>query len=219
LPQNVDFSLIDHFEKVTDKDAAIMTRRIPREEGIFAGNSAGSAMAGLMQIKHLFKPTDVVVVIFHDHGTRYLGKMFNEDWMRDRGFIPAKTSTMAMDLIQNHKHQPLITINQNEKCQMAFDKMQKFGISQLPVVNEQSQFTGSIDDSQFYKQLFLTKDLMNEPVSSIMQTALPIVNFNDTIETVSAVINENNQACLMMDMGGNWHIITKQDIIKSISTH
>jgi cystathionine beta-synthase len=196
-----------------------MTRRIPREEGIFAGNSAGSAMAGLMQIKHLFKPTDVVVVIFHDHGTRYLGKMFNEDWMRDRGFIPAKTSTMAMDLIQNHKHQPLITINQNEKCQMAFDKMQKFGISQLPVVNEQSQFTGSIDDSQFYKQLFLTKDLMNEPVSSIMQTALPIVNFNDTIETVSAVINENNQACLMMDMGGNWHIITKQDIIKSISTH
>jgi cystathionine beta-synthase len=124
-----------------------------------------------------------------------------------------------MDLIQNHKHQPLITINQNEKCQMAFDKMQKFGISQLPVVNEQSQFTGSIDDSQFYKQLFLTKDLMNEPVSSIMQTALPIVNFNDTIETVSAVINENNQACLMMDMGGNWHIITKQDIIKSISTH
>jgi cystathionine beta-synthase len=219
LPQNVDFSLIDHFEKVTDKDAAIMTRRIPREEGIFAGNSAGSAMAGLMQIKHLFKPTDVVVVIFHDHGTRYLGKMFNEDWMRDRGFIPAKTSTMAMDLIQNHKHQPLITINQNEKCQMAFDKMQKFGISQLPVVNDQSQFTGSIDDSQFYKQLFLTKDLMNEPVSSIMQTALPIVNFNDTIERVSAVINENNQACLMMDMGGNWHIITKQDIIKSISTH
>jgi len=77
LPQNVDFSLIDHFEKVTDKDAAIMTRRIPREEGIFAGNSAGSAMAGLMQIKHLFKPTDVVVVIFHDHGTRYIGKMFN----------------------------------------------------------------------------------------------------------------------------------------------
>jgi cystathionine beta-synthase len=219
LPQNVDFSLIDHFEKVTDKDAAIMTRRIPREEGIFAGNSAGSAMAGLMQIKHLFKPTDVVVVIFHDHGTRYLGKMFNEDWMRDRGFIPAKMSTMAMDLIQNHKHQPLITVNEGEKCQAAFEKMQKFGISQLPVVNDQSQFTGSIDDSQFYKQLFLTKDLMNEPVSSIMQAALPIVNFNDTIERVSAVINENNQACLMMDMGGNWHIITKQDIIKSISTH
>ncbi len=219
LPQNVDFSLIDHFEKVTDKDAAIMTRRIPREEGIFAGNSAGSAMAGLMQIKHLFKPTDIVVVIFHDHGTRYLGKMFNEDWMRDRGFIAAKTSTVAMDLIQNHKHQPLITVNEGEKCQVAFEKMQKFGISQLPVVNDHHQFVGSIDDSQFYKQLFLAKDLMNDSIASIMQPALPIVNFNDPIEKVSSVINENNQACLMMDMGGNWHIITKQDIIKSISSN
>ncbi len=219
LPQNVDFSLIDHFEKVTDKDAAIMTRRIPREEGIFAGNSAGSAMAGLMQVKHMFKPTDVVVVIFHDHGTRYLGKMFNEDWMRDRGFIAAKTSTVAMDLIQNHKHQPLITVNEGEKCQVAFEKMQKFGISQLPVVNDNHQFVGSIDDSQFYKQLFLAKDLMNDTIASIMQPALPIVNFNDPIEKVSSVINENNQACLMMDMGGNWHIITKQDIIKSISSN
>ncbi len=86
LPANVDFSIIDHFEKVSDKDAAIMTRRIPREEGIFSGNSAGSAMAGLMQMKDKFKKGDVVVVIFHDHGTRYMGKMFNDDWMLERGF-------------------------------------------------------------------------------------------------------------------------------------
>ena len=87
LPKNVDFDVIDHFEKVTDKDAAIMTRRIAREEGIFAGNSAGSAMAGLLQLKDHFKPDDVIVVIFHDHGSRYLGKMFNDDWMRQKGFI------------------------------------------------------------------------------------------------------------------------------------
>jgi len=86
LPANVDFSIIDHFEKVSDKDAAIMTRRIPREEGIFSGNSAGSAMAGLLQMKDKFKKGDVVVVIFHDHGTRYMGKMFNDDWMLERGF-------------------------------------------------------------------------------------------------------------------------------------
>lgn len=86
LPANVDFSIIDHFEKVSDKDAAIMTRRIPREEGVFSGNSAGSAMAGLIQMKDKFKKGDVVVVIFHDHGTRYMGKMFNDDWMLERGF-------------------------------------------------------------------------------------------------------------------------------------
>jgi cystathionine beta-synthase len=87
LPENVDFNVIDYFEKVTDKDAALMTRRIPKEEGIFAGNSAGSAMAGLMQMKDRFKEGDVVVVIFHDHGTRYLGKMFNDDWMKSKGWI------------------------------------------------------------------------------------------------------------------------------------
>jgi cystathionine beta-synthase len=87
LPENVDFNVIDYFEKVTDKEAAIMTRRIPKEEGIFAGNSAGSAMAGLVQMKDRFKEGDVVVVIFHDHGTRYLGKMFNDDWMKSKGWL------------------------------------------------------------------------------------------------------------------------------------
>jgi cystathionine beta-synthase len=87
LPENVDFSLINHFEKVTDKDAAIYTRKIAKEEGIFAGNSAGSAMAGVIQMKDRFKEGDVVVVIFHDHGTRYLGKMFNDDWMKSKGWL------------------------------------------------------------------------------------------------------------------------------------
>ena len=87
LPENVDFNLIDHFEKVTDKDAAIYTRKIAKEEGIFAGNSAGSAMAGIMQMKDRFKEGDVVVVIFHDHGTRYLGKMFNDEWMKSKGWM------------------------------------------------------------------------------------------------------------------------------------
>jgi cystathionine beta-synthase len=87
LPENVDFNLINHFEKVTDKDAAIYTRKIAKEEGIFAGNSAGSAMAGVIQMKDRFKKGDVVVVIFHDHGTRYLGKMFNDEWMKSKGWL------------------------------------------------------------------------------------------------------------------------------------
>src|SRR2546428_4293805 len=98
LPKNVDFDVVDHFEKVTDKDAAIMTRRIAREEGIFAGNSAGSAMAGLLQLKDHFREDDVIVVIFHDHGSRYLGKMFNDDSMREKGFIE-KTGMAARDLV------------------------------------------------------------------------------------------------------------------------
>ena len=87
LPENVDFDVIDHFEKVTDKDAAIYTRRLAREEGMFVGNSAGSAIKGVLQIKDQFKKGDVVVVLFHDHGSRYVGKFFNDDWMREQGFL------------------------------------------------------------------------------------------------------------------------------------
>ena len=87
LPANVDFDTIGMFEKVTDKDAAVMTRRLAREEGVFVGNSAGSAIKGILQLKGELTKGDVVVVLFHDHGSRYVGKMFNDDWMREKGYI------------------------------------------------------------------------------------------------------------------------------------
>ena len=87
IPKNYDFDQIDHFEKVTDKDGAVMTRRIVREEGLWVGYSAGSAIAGLLQLKDQLTEKDVVVVIFHDHGSRYLGKIFNDEWMKKMGYI------------------------------------------------------------------------------------------------------------------------------------
>lgn len=87
LPENVDFSVIDHFEKVTDKDAAVFTRKLAREEGIFAGNSCGAAVKGLLQLKDRFSPDNVVVVLLHDSGSRYIGKIYNDDWMRENGFL------------------------------------------------------------------------------------------------------------------------------------
>lgn len=87
LPKNVDFSIIDKFEKVTDKDGAVMARRLSREEGIMVGYSAGSAVAAINQLKRELSSTDVVVVIFHDHGTRYVGKLFNDEWMKQQGFL------------------------------------------------------------------------------------------------------------------------------------
>ena len=87
LPENVDFKLIDQFEKVTDKDAAIYTRKLAREEGIFAGNSCGAAVKGLLQLKHHFKKEDVVVVLLHDSGSRYIGKIYNDEWMEKMNYL------------------------------------------------------------------------------------------------------------------------------------
>jgi len=87
LPKNVDFSVIDHFEKVTDKDAAVFTRKLAREEGIFSGNSCGAAIKGVLQLKHHFNKDDIVVVLLHDSGSRYIGKIYNDEWMQKMGFI------------------------------------------------------------------------------------------------------------------------------------
>lgn len=217
LPANVDFSIIDHFEKVSDKDAAVMTRRIPREEGIFAGNSAGAALAGILQMKSRFKKGDVVVVIFHDHGTRYLGKMFNEQWMQDRGFITPQKMQKAMDLIQSHAQLPLLCVSVTDKCSQAIELMQKYSVSQLPVKDLEGNFVGAIEDVQLYAKMLNNRDLISKPVSDIMGKSFPIVSYMSSIAGISKKIDKNNAAVLMMDMDGNWHIITKQDLIQAIA--
>ena len=87
VPKNYDMSVIDHFEQVSDKEGALMTRRLAKEEGLFCGYSAGSCLQGLLQLKEKLKASDVVVCIFHDHGSRYIGKVYNDEWMKEKGFL------------------------------------------------------------------------------------------------------------------------------------
>jgi cystathionine beta-synthase len=189
---------------------------LPRTEGIFAGNSAGSAIAGLLQMKDMFKKDDLVVVIFHDHGTRYLGKMFNEDWMRDRGFLETKKPSTAIDLIQKHKNLKLLTIQEDNKVSEAYQLMKKYDISQLPVVNSNNEFVGSLVDSELFEKLIDQPDVMSEEIKKVMQDAFPFVQHNDSIEKVSKLINKHTQAVMMTDLGGNTHIITKYDVIDAV---
>ncbi|HUH25433.1 MAG TPA: pyridoxal-phosphate dependent enzyme, partial [Flavobacterium sp.] len=134
LPKNVDFSVIDHFTKVTDKDAAVYCRKLALEEGIFAGMSSGSAIKGLLQMKEELKPDDVVVVLFHDSGSRYISKIFNEDWMRERGYLDEAVVT-AQDLIKNHINKPLVVVRTEELVSHAVDRMRQYNISQIPVMD------------------------------------------------------------------------------------
>jgi cystathionine beta-synthase len=215
VPENVNLDLIDHFEKVTDKDAAIMTRRIAREEAIFAGNSAGSAMAGLMQMKDRFKNGDVVVVIFHDHGTRYLGKMYNDEWMRDRGFLKEEKKT-ARDLIAAHMDKPLVTIGSGELVGHAIDKMKKYGISQIPVVKD-DEFAGFVDETRLYQSMVDNPINVNKKIEELMGPTLPVVSEDDSIDAVSKLISKEVPAILVKLHSGKHHIITKYDIIQSLS--
>src|SRR3989440_4337385 len=166
LPRNVDFDVIDHFEKVTDKDAAIMTRRIAREEGIFAGNSAGSAMAGLLQLKDHFRDSDVIVVIVHDHGSRYLGKMFNDDWMREKGFLE-KTGMTARDLVAARLSGELCAIEVNEPVEHALRVMSEHDFSQISITRDK-RLVGSLNETHLYAELLKDGGIKSQPVESIM---------------------------------------------------
>ncbi|PKP17175.1 MAG: cystathionine beta-synthase [Bacteroidetes bacterium HGW-Bacteroidetes-23] len=214
LPKNVDFSLIDGFTKVTDKDAAVFTRRLALEEGIFVGNSAGSAIKGVLQLKEHFKPEDVVVVLFHDSGSRYVGKMFNDDWMRERGFLDEEITTAA-DLIKNHRDKSLVIVRTEELVSHAIDRLKKFNISQIPVIDT-SGFVGSIDESDLFKSYFSDKNIAEKPIREIMGKPYPIVQESTPVEEVSKLINKDNQAVLVQLENGKYHIITKHDIISSI---
>lgn len=214
LPANVEFDLIDQFEKVTDKDGMLMTRRLAREEGIFVGNSAGSAIAGLRQLKGQLGPDDLVVVIFHDHGSRYVGKIFNDDWMSDRGFL-TKEKSRAVDLIQAHKDKKLITVSPEEKISAAIVKMNQFDISQMPVV-EDGKFIGSLDDKMVFQSLQQDHENRNHSVAEIMGQPYPRVNGNSTVDEISELIDRNNQAVIVDNGDGSSHIITMHDLIEAL---
>ncbi len=215
LPKNVDFDIIDRFEKVTDKDAAVYTRKLAREEGIFVGNSAGAAIKGLLQLKDELKEDDVVVVLFHDHGSRYVGKMFNDDWMRERGFLEEDYKT-AGDLVAKHSDTPLVTVYAEELVSHAIAKMRKFGISQIPVLKD-GQIAGSIDDSSVYQILVDDPSLRDAPISSIMTEPFPVVKSSTHLEELCKLINKHTPAVLVEMPNGSHHIVTRYDIISAMS--
>ncbi len=213
LPENVDFDIIDHFEKVTDKDAALYTRHLAREEGIFVGNSAGAAIKGIIQLKDMFNPDDLVVVLFHDHGSRYVGKMFNDDWMKDRGFL--ETEKNALGLIENHKDLALITVSPKEKISKAIDKMQQYGVSQIPVF-EDGNNVGSLTETAVFSAITKDASIIEHEVSTIMSKPFEYLEANASTEEISKIISKEQPAVLVKDNVGKTHIITQYDIISAI---
>ena len=213
LPQNVDFSIIDHFEKVTDKDAAIMTRRIAREEGIFAGNSAGSAMAGLLQLRDHFRKSDVVVVIFHDHGSRYLGKMFNDEWMRSKGFLEVSGMT-ARDLVALRVSGELHTVECTRPVEEAVRIMSEHDFSQISITNN-GRVVGSLNESHLYNEFMKDPSIKKKAIEEIMQPAFPFIDISTPVELLSTMITPQNPAVLVRDFKTDkTFIITRSDVIR-----
>jgi cystathionine beta-synthase len=215
LPKNVDFSVIDHFEKVTDKDGAVMTRRLAREEGLLLGYSAGSAIAGLLQLKDKLTPEDVVIVIVHDHGSRYIGKVYNDDWMRERGFLDDELK--VADLIAHKAQNTFAGIAPTATVKEALQQMKQHDFSQMPVINEQDEIVGAITETAVLS--YLLENPMphrDHTVESLMREPFPEVKADTTITQLRHYISKENPAVLTKDRSGGRHLIAQYDILQAI---
>ena len=214
LPKNVDFDVIDYFEKVTDKDGALMARRLAREEGLLLGYSCGSAVAGLRQLKDKLTKDDVVVVIFHDHGSRYVGKLYNDDWMRDRGFLDDELK--VKDLITKKSVKDFISVQKDAKVRDAFNIMKDKDISQIPVMDNVTM-VGSLTESAVLKHI-LANPLANSEneVSAIMSPSFPLVEEDLPFTQLSRYFTKENKAVVAKDKAGSMHVLTQYDVVQAV---
>ncbi len=214
IPKNIDFSIIDHFEKVSDKDAALAARRLAREEGLLMGYSAGSALAGLLQMKDKLTADDVVVVIFHDHGSRYVGKIFNDDWMRERGFL--ETEIKVKDLVRAKGDKRFLSLQATNTVREALHLMKENDISQLPIADGDS-FIGSVTESRVLSYVLENPVAhLESKIEAIMDVPLPHVPLDMGIQAMSRYFDRKIPAVMTQDTAGSWHVLTQYDIIRSI---
>jgi cystathionine beta-synthase len=213
VPQNYDMQYIDEFTKVTDKDGAVMARRIAKEEGIFIGYSCGSCLQGVYNLKDQLKPEDVVVCIFHDHGSRYVGKVYNDEWMLERGFLDVKT---FRQVVNARKSQKLVSIEPTTTVLEAINLMKKYEIENIPVIKDGVNI-GAVSESGLFSKILESGDVKNKAVSDVIEPPYPMVNMDTPLEKLSQFINKENGAVLSKDDSGSFQIVTKYDIIQSLS--
>lgn len=213
VPANYDMSVIDAFTKVTDKDGAVMARRLAKEEGLFCGYSAGSCLQGLIQFKDQLKPGDVAVCIFHDHGSRYVAKVYNDEWMLERGFLEM---TNFRDLINSRGNQQLITVSPHQSVSEAIELMKKYDVENIPVM-ENGKNIGAISEGGLFDKILNNPGIKSQSIESVIEKPYPEVPFDSSVEKLSALITKENGAVLSRDDSGTYHIVTKYDIIQSLS--
>ena len=166
-------------------------------------------------MKDKFKEGDVVVVLFHDHGSRYVGKMFNDDWMRERGFLNEGLKSAA-DLVGKHGDRGLVTCGSEELVSHAVAKIKTYDISQIPVTKD-GKIVGYIDDAKLYQALIENPSIMDAPLHEVMENPLPVVSANTSIDKVSILVNKHTPAVLV-DLGDDkFHIITRHDLISAMA--
>jgi cystathionine beta-synthase len=213
IPANLDISVIDQIIKVSDKDAALMTRKLARLEGIFVGWSCGAAVHGALEYARNLSAGDVMVIILPDHGSRYLAKIYNDTWMQDHNFLEQEALSTARDVIQSKNGKSnLLFVSKTDSLAHAIGLMRENNISQLPVI-EDGKIVGSVNESRLLSMLIDDPSLKQHKVEEAMHDPFPFVLPTTRIDVVSKMITSENPAVIVQNPDQSFDIITKSDII------
>jgi cystathionine beta-synthase len=214
MPGNVDFSVIDEIHTVSDKDAFLRTRLLARSEGIFAGGSAGAALHVALESAKTMAENDVMVVIIPDSGTRYLSKIYNENWMRDNQFLEPRVSIRASQVVRDkaRKSRMFVFIPLAVTIGEAVNLMREHDISQLPVM-EGGEVVGSVSEARILDILLSDPSAKGKPVAEYMEKPYLVISEDAALTEVASTLGAETTAILVRQAQGGYDIITKSDLI------
>jgi len=217
VPGTLHLKYLDDIVEVTDKESFLMARRLTREEGMFVGGSAGTAVAGLLKYAKNFKPDDVVVVLIPDTGERYLSKIFSDDWMRENGFLTPEKITVKY-VLEGKKNNipPIVYVTPQNTVRNALELIKEHNVSQLPVFAK-DKCVGSIDESIVMRKIIEDSSTADKPVSELMDQPLPELNAEDRVTQAIELLTRKNPAVLVKEKNKYIGILSRFDIIEYVT--
>ena len=219
IPGTLDLDVVDDYRVLSDEVAFAMARRMTREEGLFAGGSAGLMVHGAIQLaKEIDDPDAFVVSLVCDWGERYLSKVYDDEWMRENGFLERSRHTTARELIDRKSSDApeLITVEPGTSIRIALSTITAHDIGQLPVVSDGS-CVGSVTETSLMSQVLEDTALLDRPVDSVMAPPFPVIADHVDTEEVRTLLTRGNAACLVSANGQLVGIVTRYDVVRALT--
>lgn len=217
FPSTMHFDVLDDCLQVTDRDCFLYARRLARQEGIFSGGSAGAAVWGALQVAQGLTEEDVVVVLIPDTGRQYMGKIYDDEWMRDNQYLGASVKLTAGECVRTKsRFKDLQFVSPDDNAHRVMAQMEELDISQMPVF-EDGQPMGSITEDRLVTLVLQGYDLRNTQIHEVMESSFPIVSPSTPIDQINGLLRGDISAVFVQSVEGRFEIITKYDVVRTIT--